>query len=118
LKFDIFQTGSPDELSADISKELRSISQDDFKFGHVLNHINKSLDNFMQSYADIIRESVWGKLNDIFVKYTGGKATISSDQIGRIVVEVIKETDQDEIDYVLRNLFRLDTDGNGSIDFA
>lgn len=72
----------------------------------------------MQSYAETIRESIWGKLHEIFLKYTGGKTSIVSNQIEAIVREVLKETDQTEVDYVVKNLFRLDSDGSGSIDFA
>jgi Ca2+-binding EF-hand superfamily protein len=72
----------------------------------------------MQSYAETIRDSIWGKLQEIFMKYTGGKTSIVSTQIESIVREVLKETDQTEVDYVVKNLFRLDSDGSGSIDFT
>lgn len=71
----------------------------------------------MQSYAETIREQVWGKLHKIFLEATGGKDTIVDLQIKDILVRVLNITDQLEIDYVLKNLFRLDTDNNGSIDF-
>lgn len=71
----------------------------------------------MQTYAETIRESVWSKLHTIFLEATGGKDTIVSDQIKSILIKVLNITDQNEIDYVLKNLFRLDTDNNGTIDF-
>ena len=71
----------------------------------------------MQTYAETIRESVWSKLNKIFLEATGGKDIIVSDQIREILINALGITDQLEIDYVLKNLFRLDTDNNGNIDF-
>lgn len=71
----------------------------------------------MQSYAEVIREKVWGKLKVIFDQATGGKPVITLDQVKHILETVLKETDPLEIDYVIKNSFRLDTDGNGSIDF-
>lgn len=72
----------------------------------------------MQAYAEVIRESIWGKLHEIFQKYTGGKTSIVSSQIEAIVREVLQETEQTEVDYVVKNLFRLDSDGSGAIDFS
>lgn len=71
----------------------------------------------MQTYAETIREDVWGKLNKIFLEATGGKDNILSEEIHKVLVNTLKITDQSEIDYVLKNLFRLDTDNNGKIDF-
>jgi len=71
----------------------------------------------MQTYAETIREDVWGKLNKIFLEATGGKDIIVPDQIQHVLVNTLKITEQTEIDYVLKNLFRLDTDNNGKIDF-
>ena len=71
----------------------------------------------MQTYAETIREDVWGKLNKIFLEATGGKNAILSNEIKGVLINTLKITDQHEIDYVLKNLFRLDTDNNGNIDF-
>ena len=71
----------------------------------------------MQTYAETIRESVWVKLHKIFLEATGGKDIIVSDQIREILINALGVSDPLEIDYVIKNLFRLDTDNNGNIDF-
>ena len=71
----------------------------------------------MQSYAQGIRNAVWGKLDEIFKKYAGTKPYIEHSELERVVREVLGETSPAEIDYVMKNLFRLDADNNGYIDF-
>ena len=71
----------------------------------------------MQTYAETIREDAWGKLRTIFQDVTGGKDVITVDQIVGVLNNTLKITEDDEIQYVTRNLFRLDTDNNGKIDF-
>lgn len=38
-------------------------------------------------------------------------------ELERVVKEVLGETSPAEVDYVMKNLFRLDSDNNGFIDF-
>jgi hypothetical protein len=38
-------------------------------------------------------------------------------ELEKVVKEVLHETTPAEVDYVMKNLFRLDADNNGSIDF-
>lgn len=71
----------------------------------------------MQGYAEGIRDAVWKKLEEIFKRYAGDKTYIQLGELERVVREVLGETSQAEIDYVMKNLFRLDSDNNGSIDF-
>ena len=70
----------------------------------------------MQSYAEGIRNAVWSKLEEIFIRYAGGKTYIRNEEIEKVITEDLNETSQAEIDYVMKNLFRLDSDNNGSID--
>jgi|JI6StandDraft_1071083.scaffolds.fasta_scaffold13132_5 Ca2+-binding EF-hand superfamily protein len=64
-----------------------------------------------------IREEVWQRLHTIFLRYTGGSETISSQQLAAVVSEILREDSPRELDYVMLNLNRIDTDANGTIDF-
>lgn len=64
-----------------------------------------------------IRDEVWQRLHNIFRSYTGGRDTIDSQQLEKLVREVLREQTQRELDYVLLNLNKIDTDANGFIDF-
>jgi Ca2+-binding EF-hand superfamily protein len=70
----------------------------------------------MQSYAEGIHDAVWSKLEGIFKRYAGNKTYIGNDEIEKVVTEVLHENSRAEIDYVMKNLFRLDSDNNGFID--
>jgi len=55
-------------------------------------------------------------MEDIFNKYSEDNTYIRNDEIEHVVREVLHETSQAEVDYVMKNLFRLDSDNNGFID--
>lgn len=70
----------------------------------------------MINYAESIKAEVWKGIETIFQKYSEGKDNISPTEIEKVLCEVLKENTKPEIDYVLKNLFRLDSDNNGKID--
>lgn len=71
----------------------------------------------MLLHSQRIREEVWQRLRTIFNGYTNGAECIGQEQLARLVQEVLREDTQRELDYVMLNLNRIDTDANGSIDF-
>lgn len=64
-----------------------------------------------------MRDSLWSGLRTIYNKVSNGKSDISTSQVEYVVKNVIGETDQMELDYIFKNLFRLDPDGSGGVDF-
>lgn len=70
----------------------------------------------MKAYALSIQNQVWKSLETIFARYSGGKDYISPTEIEKILKEVLHERTEAEVDYVLKNMFRLDADNNGKID--
>ena len=38
--------------------------------------------------------------------------------VEEIIVDVLKEESQNEVDYVMKNIFRIDVDGSGSVSFV
>lgn len=72
----------------------------------------------MQGYFESVREQVWLRMRQLFDRYTGGSASISPAQIEQVLRKELGRDERSEIDYVLKNLFRLDTDGSGDVDFT
>lgn len=70
----------------------------------------------MQGTAEVLRNELWDKLKVVFDKYAQG-AEIQTGRVEEIVRDVLGETSPQEIDYVIKNMFRLDSDGNGTVDF-
>jgi Ca2+-binding EF-hand superfamily protein len=71
----------------------------------------------MQNASEVMRYELWDKLKVVFEKYAGHDGEIQTSKVEEIVRDVLGETTPQEIDYVIKNMFRLDTDGNGSVDF-
>lgn len=71
----------------------------------------------MQEYAVRVRSSLWGGLKNVFDSVSQGKEVISIPDVEFVVKTIIKETDQLELDYIFKNLFRLDVDNSGSVTF-
>lgn len=71
----------------------------------------------MQAAADALREQLWGKLKDVFGKYLNQNEEIDIKTVEEIVVDVLHEESQNEVDYVMKNIFRLDVDNSGSVSF-
>lgn len=72
----------------------------------------------MQASAEALREELWSKLKVVFSNYIKGNDEIDIQSVEQIVVEVLHEESQNEIDYVMKNIFRLDVDGSGSVSFT
>jgi len=53
----------------------------------------------------------------VFEKYAGHEGEIQTSKVEEIVRDVLGETTSQEIDYVIKNMFRLDADGSGTVDF-
>lgn len=64
-----------------------------------------------------VRQQIWSGMEQLFAKYAEGAKSITPKQIEKVLKEVMGREDPSEIDYVLNNLFRLDTDGSGDVDF-
>ena len=71
----------------------------------------------MQRFAVEIKGPVWARLKDIYKKYTQGEEFISVSNLSSMVKEVLREESPSEIDYVIRNINRIDTDNSGTISF-
>lgn len=72
----------------------------------------------MQGAAEALRESLWSKLKVVFANYIKGDDEIDIKTVESIIVDVLHEESQNEIDYVMKNIFRLDVDGSGSVSFV
>lgn len=71
----------------------------------------------MQGYAVKMRDDLWSSLKKVYDGVSNGRDDINTVQVEYVVKNVMKETDQMELDYIFKNLFRLDLDGNGGISF-
>jgi hypothetical protein len=71
----------------------------------------------MQEYAVKMRNDLWSGLKNVYDGVSNGKDDISTVQVEHVVKNVMKETDQLELDYIFKNVFRLDPDGSGGVTF-
>lgn len=71
----------------------------------------------MQGAAEALRENLWGKLRTIYNNFSKGSEEIKIQAVEQFVVDVLKEDNQNELDYVMKNIFRLDADGSGTVSF-
>lgn len=71
----------------------------------------------MQGAHNELRSSLWKNLKTIYDRYAEANGEIPTSKVEEIVVDVLGETTQQEIDYVVKNMFRLDADGSGHVDF-
>lgn len=71
----------------------------------------------MQTYAVKMRNDLWSNLKGVYETVSYGKDNISTVQVESVVKNIMKETDQMELDYIFKNLFRLDSDGSGDVSF-
>lgn len=71
----------------------------------------------MQNHANKMRNDLWSNLKAIYDVQSNGKDEITTVQVENIVKNIMKQTDQYELEYIFKNLFRLDTDGSGTVDF-
>lgn len=71
----------------------------------------------MQATANALKTNLWSKLETVYNKYAQAGGEIPIAKVEEIIVDVLHEESQAEIDYVTKNLFRLDQDGSGSVSF-
>lgn len=64
-----------------------------------------------------MREGLWNNLREIYNNVSNGKLDISTGQVEYVVRNIIGENDQMELDYIFKNLFRLDADNSGGVSF-
>lgn len=72
----------------------------------------------MQATAESLKDTLWGKLREVFGKYMDANDEINIKTVEEIVVDVLKEESQNEIDYVMKNIFRIDVDNSGTVSFT
>ena len=72
----------------------------------------------MQEYAVQMRSDLWSGLRTIFDGVSRGNDEISVPQIEHVVRNIMGETDKSELDYIFKNMFRIDTDNSGSVSFS
>ena len=65
-----------------------------------------------------VRTNLWTELKKIFDDISMGNNRMSIPQVEYVVKNVIGETDQLELDYIFKNLFRLDTENIGAVNFS
>lgn len=71
----------------------------------------------MQGYAASIRDQVWTQLRQIYDRYTGGQKSINKKQLEALTREVLREEQDAEIHYMVRNISKIDVDNSGEVDF-
>lgn len=71
----------------------------------------------MQRFAVEIKAPVWAKLKVIFNKYSGNSEHMVISRLEDVIKEVLKEETPSEVDYVIKNMSRIDKDNNGTIEF-
>lgn len=72
----------------------------------------------MQHASGAMRNSLWDGLKIVFNRYVDPRTgEIETSVIEEIVREVLGEKSKMEIDYVMKNMFRLDVDENGGVSF-
>lgn len=69
----------------------------------------------MHRFAVDIKGAVWSKLKVIYDKYTNGAEFITVANLESLVKEVLHEQTPSEVDYVVRNMNRIDTDNSGTV---
>ena len=70
----------------------------------------------MQKASHALRNQLWDKLAVIFNKYANPKTKeIDNSVVEEIVRDVLGETTKMEIDYVIKNMFKLDADYSGTV---
>ena len=72
----------------------------------------------MQNASGAMRNALWDGLKIVFNRYVDPRTgEIETSVIEEIVREVLGEKSKMEIDYVMKNMFRLDVDENGGVSF-
>jgi hypothetical protein len=70
----------------------------------------------MQYVSKEIRNDLWNKLKVIFNRYVDPRTgELQPTSVEEIVREVLGEKSKMEVDYVMKNMFRLDLDSNGGV---
>lgn len=64
----------------------------------------------MQSGADSVKNELWNNLEVHFNKYKDQNGEIHTADLDEFITNVIKESERSERDYILKNLWRLDSD--------
>ena len=64
-----------------------------------------------------MRDDLWSSLKKVYDGVSNGRDDINTVQVESVVKNIMKETDQMELDYIFKNLFRLDLDGSGGVSF-
>ena len=71
-----------------------------------------------EKQANDFYSRVWNELRELFNHYLkGGAKTLGRNEVKLLIADVLREQSQSEIDYVFWNYFRLDKDGNDSVEF-
>lgn len=71
----------------------------------------------MQSSVTSFRNSLWDNLKTIFNKFPTNGGEMSITTVEEFIRTALGEETQQEVDYVMKNIFRLDADKSGSVSF-
>lgn len=71
----------------------------------------------MQGAAEELKDVIWEKFQVYFDKYKNKSGEISIPSVEEFLVEILGHQSQQEVDYVMKNMFRLDVDGSGQVSF-
>ena len=61
---------------------------------------------------------LWDRLKVHYDKYAGNSGNITIPVVEKFIVDVLGQQEKADRDYVMKNIFRLDIDGSGSISFT
>ena len=70
----------------------------------------------MQESLDQIRNKLWDTLHPYFDKYAKN-GEVANDHFETMFRDIFADDSQQDVHYVIKNMHRLDRDGNGSVDF-
>ncbi len=69
----------------------------------------------MQSGASAVKNELWKNLEVLFNQYKKEKGEIPTGDLDAFIADVLKESDCNERDYIVKNLWRLDSDQSGTV---
>ena len=72
----------------------------------------------MQDSLDSLRNTLWDKLRPYFDKYINSQGEVKNSNLEELFRDIFQESTQQDIDYAVRNMHRLDTDGSGAVSFS
>lgn len=72
----------------------------------------------MSSHSQQIRQRVWSSLHGTFGRHSKGESSLAAEALPAIVRELLGEESESEAGFVVRNLHKIDSNGNGRIEFG